>query len=93
MLYLEGCILGVGTLEAVKYYSDIDLAPKLYNLYSPLYHLCNIGARLAPSPICGPIRGVSNKETDLYLGVKPLQLLLLLEYRNHYSIYLIAINI
>ena len=55
MLYLEGCILGVGALEAVKYYSDVDIAPESYNLYSPLCYLCNVGARLAPSPIYGPI--------------------------------------
>ena len=55
VLYLEGYILGVGALEAVKYYSDIDPAPESYNLYSPLYHLYNVGARPAPSPIYGPI--------------------------------------
>ena len=50
VLYSEGCILGVGAPEAVKYYSDMDIAPKSYNLYNPLWHLCNVGARLAPSP-------------------------------------------
>ena len=54
MLYSEGCILGVGAPEAVKYRSDVDTAPESYDLYSPLYHLYNVGARLAPSPICGP---------------------------------------
>ena len=54
MLYSEGYILGMGALEAVKYYSDVDIALELYNLYSPLYYLYNIGARLAPSPIYGP---------------------------------------
>ena len=49
MLYLEGCILGVGALEAVKYYSDVDIAPELCNFYNLLYHLCNIGTRPAPS--------------------------------------------
>ena len=55
MLYLEGCILGVGTPEVVKYYSDMDPAPKLYNLCNPLCPLYNIGARPTPSPIYGPI--------------------------------------
>ena len=55
MLSLEGCILGVGALEAVKYYSDVDPAPKSYNLYNLLYHLYNVGARPAPSPIYGLI--------------------------------------
>ena len=54
ILYLEGCILGVDAPEVVKYYSDIDLAPELYNLCNPLYYLCNISARPAPSPIYGP---------------------------------------
>ena len=52
--YLEGCILGVGALEAVKYYSDVDPAPESYNLCNPLCHLCNVGARPAPSPIYSP---------------------------------------
>ena len=54
VLYSEGCILGVGAPEAVKYYSDVDTAPKSYNLYSPLCHLYNVGACPAPSPIYGP---------------------------------------
>ena len=54
VLYSEGCILGVGALEAVKYYSDIDLAPKSYDLCNLLCYLCNVGACPAPSPICGP---------------------------------------
>ena len=50
VLYSEGCILGVGAPEAVKYYSDIDIAPESYNFCNPLWHLCNVGARPAPSP-------------------------------------------
>ena len=49
ILYSEGYILGVGVLEAVKYYSDVDIAPELYDFYNLLCHLCNVGARLAPS--------------------------------------------
>ena len=63
-MYLEGCILGIGALEVVKYYSDVDIAPELYNFYSPLYYLCNVGARLAPSPICGPTVGVYLRARD-----------------------------
>ena len=55
ILYLEGCILGVGALEAVKYYSDVDLAPESYDLCNLLCPLCNVGTRPAPSPIYGPI--------------------------------------
>ena len=51
VLYSEGCILGIGAPKAVKYYSDVDPAPKLYNLCNLLYHLYNIGTRLAPSPL------------------------------------------
>ena len=49
VLYLEGCILGVGAPEAVKYCSDVDTAPELYNLYNLLQYLYNVGARPAPS--------------------------------------------
>ena len=49
MLYSEGCILGVGALEAVKYYSDIDIAPESCDFCNLLQHLCNVGARPAPS--------------------------------------------
>ena len=66
VLYSEGCILGVGALEAVKYYSDIDLAPKLYNLYNPLYYLYNIGTRPAPSPIYGLIYPPSYARSATY---------------------------
>ena len=38
-------------------------------------------------------RGVFDKETDLRLGVEPLQPLLFLERRNRYSVYLVAINV
>ena len=38
----------------VKYYSDVDPAPKSYDLCNLLCPLCNVGARLAPSPIYGP---------------------------------------
>ena len=68
MLYSEGCILGVGALEAVKYYSAIDLAPELYDLCSPLCYLCNVGARPAPSPIYGPI------ESDRYWRLERVSL-------------------
>ena len=67
MLYLEGCILGVSILEVVKYYSDIDIAPKLCDLYSPLYHLYNVGARLAPSPIYSPIYPPSYTRSTTYM--------------------------
>ena len=66
ILYLEGCILGVGALEAVKYCSDVDIAPESYNLYSLLCHLYNIGARPAPSPIYGPIYPPSYMYSAIY---------------------------
>ena len=36
VLYLEGCILCVGAPVAVKYYSDMDTAPELYDFYNLL---------------------------------------------------------
>ena len=36
MLYSEGYILGVGALEAVKYYSDMDTAPESCDFCNPL---------------------------------------------------------
>ena len=49
----------MGALEAVKYYSDMDPAPESCDLYSPLCHLYNVGARPAPSPIYGPTTTVA----------------------------------